>query len=84
MYFYGEERGSFRHPDRHNLDLRLEKFFTFGDNMRLGLLMDMFNVFNVDTVANVENRMESHRDPFQFPRDIVGAREFRFGVHFEF
>lgn len=83
LRFYGEEKGSFRYPNRHNLDLRLEKFFTMGE-MRIGVLMDMFNVFNVDTISSVETRIEPGRDPFGFTRRIVGAREFRFGIHFEF
>ncbi|NOR14589.1 MAG: hypothetical protein GQ544_02680 [Candidatus Aminicenantes bacterium] len=81
---YGEERGSFRYPEQANLDIRLEKFFTWGDRMRVGLIMDMFNVFNVDTVSNVETRIEPGRDPFGFPRGIVGPRTFRLGLHVEF
>jgi len=84
LRFYGEEKGSFRYPTQHNLDLRLEKFFTFGDGMRLGILMDMFNVLNADTITSVEERIEPGRDPFGFARGITGAREFRFGIHFEF
>lgn len=84
LRIYGEEKGSYRYPGQHNLDLRLEKFFTFGEQMRLGLLMDMFNVFNADTVTNVEDRIEAGRDPFGFVRGIRPPRTFRLGLRFEF
>ncbi len=84
LYVYGEEKGSFRYPSLANLDIRLEKFFTWGARMRVGLIMDMFNVFNSDTVSYVETRIERGRDPFGYPRGIVGPRTFRFGLHLEF
>ncbi|MGD9347254.1 MAG: TonB-dependent receptor [Candidatus Aminicenantes bacterium] len=85
--FYGEEKGSFRYPSLSNLDIRLEKFFTFGEKMRIGLLMDMYNVLNSDTVDYRETRIDPPdygRDPFGFARGIVGPRTFKFGLHFEF
>ncbi len=89
---YGEQAGSYRYPSQHNLDLRLEKFFTFGEKFRLGILMDMFNVFNSSTVTNVETRIEEDmeaqmdrgREDFGSVRGIRGTRTFRFGLHFEF
>jgi hypothetical protein len=89
---YGEEVGSFREPARHNLDMRLEKFFTFGERFRLGLLIDMFNVFNSNTPTSLETRIEQDletqldrgREDFQFVRGIRSPRTFRLGVHFEF
>jgi hypothetical protein len=84
LRIYGEEKGSFRYPSLTNLDIRLEKFFTWGERIRIGFLIDMFNVLNVDTVDSLETRIERGRDPFQYPRGIVNPRTFRLGVHFEF
>jgi len=47
-----EERGSRRYSDRKLLDLRLEKTFTFAEKYQVGLMMDIFNVFNADTVTD--------------------------------
>jgi hypothetical protein len=84
LYVYGEEKGSYRYPSLSNLDIRLEKFFTWGERMRVGFIMDMFNVFNVDTVDSRETRIEEGRDPFGYARGIVNPRTFRFGLHLEF
>jgi hypothetical protein len=84
LNFYGEEKGAFRKPAQHNLDMRLEKFFSFGEGFRLGLLIDMFNVFNFDTPTSFETRIEPGRKTFGFVRKIRSPRTFRLGVHFEF
>jgi hypothetical protein len=84
LRIYGEEKGAFREPAQHNLDMRLEKFFTLGVRFRLGLLIDMFNIFNADTPTSLETRIERGRDPFGFVRGIRSPRTFRLGLHFEF
>ncbi|MEA2004920.1 MAG: TonB-dependent receptor [Acidobacteriota bacterium] len=48
---YTEPHGSHRYSTRVNLDLRLEKTFILEDRYRLGLMMDIFNVFNSDTIT---------------------------------
>jgi hypothetical protein len=45
-----EARGSHHYPLQKNLDLRLEKTFTLAKKYRLGVMVDVFNVFNDDTV----------------------------------
>ena len=47
-----EQKGSRRYEDRMILDLRLEKTFKFADKFRLGLMMDIFNVFNDDSITS--------------------------------
>ncbi|NOR14844.1 MAG: hypothetical protein GQ544_03985 [Candidatus Aminicenantes bacterium] len=85
LRFYGEEKGSFRYPSQHNLDMRLEKFFTFGENFRLGLLMDMFNVLNSSTVDSIEDYVDPGQEfPWGYTWGIVPPRTFRLGLHFEF
>jgi len=84
LRFYAEEKGSFRYPSQHRLDLRLEKFFTFGKSMRLGLLMDMFNVLNASTVQEYETNVEPDAYEFEYVWGLVPPRTWRLGVHFEF
>jgi hypothetical protein len=55
---YTEAAGSRRYPDRTNLDLRIEKTFTIKEKYRLGFMIDIFNVFNVDTITSWGTRTE--------------------------
>jgi hypothetical protein len=50
--FFTEKRGSTHYPIRKILDLRLEKTFMLAEKFRLGLMLDVFNVFNDDTVTD--------------------------------
>jgi hypothetical protein len=85
LRFYGEEKGSFRYPSQSNLNIRLEKFFTFGESFRLGLLMYMFNVLNSSTVDSIEDYVDPGQEfPWGYVWGLVPPRTFRLGVHFEF
>ncbi len=46
-----EARGSNHYEMRKTLDLRLEKIFTLAANYRLGILVDVFNVFNDNSIS---------------------------------
>lgn len=83
LRFYAEEKGSFRYPSVHQLDLRLEKFFTLGKT-RFGLLMDMFNVLNASTVTEYETAYEPDAYEFGYVWGIMRPRTWKFGVQFEF
>jgi hypothetical protein len=84
LRFYGEEKGSLRYPSSLNLDLRLEKFFKFG-GLRTGVLMDMFNVFNNDTVTAYQvNLDQGSRYPFEYVQGLAAPRTFRLGFRLEF
>jgi len=50
--FFLEDRGSNHYPMDKSLDVRLEKIFTLAGKYRLGILFDVFNVFNTDTVTS--------------------------------
>jgi len=81
---FAEKRGSYRLPAMKNLNLRAEKYFQFGD-IRVGILLDIFNVFNWDTVA----WKETYYDPwseyqFGYVWDIQNPRAFKLGIRFEF
>jgi len=49
---FSEPMGSRRYENRAILDLRLEKTFKFADRFRLGLMMDVFNLFNDDSITS--------------------------------
>jgi len=55
--FYAEPRGSNHYPMTKNLDLRLEKVFTLAGKYRLGLMVDVFNVFNSNTLTSWGTRV---------------------------
>jgi hypothetical protein len=84
LRFYSEEKGSFRYPARHNLDIRLDKSFTFGNRFKFGLMMDMFNVLNGSTIRDYETSLEPGAYPFKYVWGLVPPRTWRFGVNFEF
>ncbi len=48
--FFVEPRGSHHYAMDNELDVRLEKVFTFANRYRLGLIFDVFNVFNTDVI----------------------------------
>jgi len=49
--FFTETRGANHYPMAKILDLRLEKIFTIAKKYRLGVMVDVFNVFNDDTIT---------------------------------
>ncbi len=84
VYIYGEERGSYRYPARHDLELRFEKFFQIG-KIRLGALMDVFNVLNSSTETDYETTVDPRSDfPFGYLWGIRSPRQWRLAFRFEF
>jgi hypothetical protein len=55
--FFTEPRGSNHYAMQKTLDLRLEKIFTIAKKYRLGVIADVFNVFNDDTVTGWGTRI---------------------------
>jgi len=55
--FNTESKGAQHYPMEKILDLRLEKIFTLAKKYRLGLMVDVFNVFNADTITNWGTRI---------------------------
>jgi outer membrane receptor protein involved in Fe transport len=71
-----DEAGSrYRYPSLTRLDLRIQKDFKFG-NFRVGLLADIFNVFNAGTITDVNDTAEQ----FNEIQDIMYPRRFRLGL----
>lgn len=76
---FAEPRGS-RLTDRdHLLDLRVEKTFAFRQNLRLGVMVDVFNVTNASTVTDMGNTTGVD---LGVPRQVRNPRIARFGARF--
>jgi hypothetical protein len=93
--FYTEPRGD-RHYDMQKiLDLRLEKVFTLQERYRLGVMVDVFNVFNANTITNWGTRigydwlLSDNPNYYQSTQGhnllgIVNPRQFRLGIRLMF
>jgi outer membrane receptor protein involved in Fe transport len=88
-----EPMGSRRYESRTNLDLRIEKTFMIAEKYRIGLMIDIFNVFNADTITNWGSRTEYdwYEDLSEYPASdghqvygLVNPRAIRLGVRFFF
>jgi hypothetical protein len=83
-YIYGDEKGHYRYPGMHNLDIRLEKFFKIGKT-RVSALADIFNVFNTNTITDYETQMNPASEyQFGYVWGIKSPRTFRLGFRFVF
>ncbi len=89
--FYTEPRGS-RHYDMQKiLDFRLEKIFTLAAKYRLGLMFDVFNLFNADTITSWGTRIGYDWNEGEYPSTdghelygIVNPRQIRLGIRLMF
>ncbi|NTV80974.1 MAG: hypothetical protein HGA24_06090, partial [Candidatus Aminicenantes bacterium] len=54
-----EPRGSNRYPMQNTVDIRLEKIITFAKKYQVGLLFDVFNLLNADTITSWGTRIGS-------------------------
>jgi hypothetical protein len=91
--FFAEPRGSHGYDMQKILDVRLEKIFTLGGKYRLGLIADVFNVFNANTITSWGTLVNS--DYFLTPetnpsadghaiQSILTPRQARLGIRFIF
>ncbi len=79
----GEPRGLRRFDFRHNLDLRVEKQFPFGDGMKIGLILDVFNVTNTNRVTSFRS-LKFDVPQFLQVSSIETPRILRIGLRFQF
>jgi hypothetical protein len=75
--------GDRRLPDWNVVDLRVEKAFTFADDMSLAVFGDVLNLTNSDTYENIGNRLGTAENfglptRFIFPRRLMLGAKFRF------
>ncbi len=94
--FNTEAAGSRHYPMAKSLDVRLEKIFTLASKYRLGLIFDVFNVFNDDTIDDWGTRigydwLTGPNDPGYSPstqgHDLLGLvlpRRARVGIRLIF
>ncbi len=91
--------GSEQYDDRSLLDLHLEKTFKLPKEVDLTLLVDVFNVFNSDTVLSVQERWGTYYYDYQDhpgnsewvpssgykqPTSVESPREIRLGARVSF
>ena len=82
-----EQIGSTVKDSQFRLDLRADKKFQLGGAWGdLGVVLDIFNVFNADTVSNIYTRVDVNTPGSQYgdPSGIVQPRIFRLGVRWIF
>ncbi len=80
----GVPRGTYRHDFRNKIDLRLEKQFPFGDNRRIGIIADVFNLTNINRTTAVQSLRYGLGDRFLVPATIEPPRIVRIGVRLQF
>jgi hypothetical protein len=70
--FNVEPAGTYHYPMAKSLDIRLEKVFTLASKYKLGLMFDIFNVFNNDSITSWGNRIGYDWNPLQWyaPEDV--------------
>jgi outer membrane receptor protein involved in Fe transport len=78
-----EPIGAQRFDTEKQLDLRAEKKFEIGGGRRLGVILDVFNVFNASTVTAVQ-QTRIDLPTFGRPGEIMLPRSLRLGARFEF
>ncbi len=77
---FTEPRGSRRLPALKNLDMRIEKVFKF-EKIRVGLILDVFNVFNTGVATSVYPYVGSS---FEDVLSMNMPRGYRAGIRFFF
>ena len=89
--FFAEPRGSNHYPMEKILSFRLEKIFTLAQKYRLGLMVDVFNVFNANTITSWGTRIGDDWIPGDTPstdgHSLLGIstpRQARVGVRLIF
>jgi hypothetical protein len=88
-----EPRGSRRRERDATLDLRFEKNFNFGGD-RLGVFMEILNVFNANTITTVQTRVpssaityapgETQDVLFEAPTAVVAPRQIQLAARWSF
>ncbi len=80
-------RNSLQTPKIVTLDLRVLKYFPFGESRRLDLVAEFFNLFNRANVAQINPVFGSNPTPtlaFRQPIEGIAARQIQFSLDFEF
>ena len=82
---FAETKGSLGLPNQFLLDFRLEKAFTLPNNIgRLGILIDLFNVFNANDATAAQSISSNDNYILGEPTAILSPRLIRLGIKFMF
>jgi outer membrane receptor protein involved in Fe transport len=81
-----QPRGSYDLPAVNEFQIRLDKDFPMGGARRLRLSMDVFNIFNSDTVLTLRNNSSqvTATTPWQQTLSVVRPRTVQLGARFQF
>jgi hypothetical protein len=89
-----EPRGSRRYPSDTSLDLRFDKSFNLGARDRIGVFVEVLNVFNADTITSVLTRVpttsltiapgQTADVAFEAPGAIVPPRQIQLAARWSF
>jgi outer membrane receptor protein involved in Fe transport len=81
-----EPRGAYTLPSVNDFQVRVDKDFTFVSNQRLRLSLDVFNIFNSDTVLTLRNNSSqvTATTPWAQTLSIVRPRTVQLGVRYQF
>ncbi|OGD22458.1 MAG: hypothetical protein A2W03_02525 [Candidatus Aminicenantes bacterium RBG_16_63_16] len=89
--FLAEPRGANHYKMTNLLDLRLEKIFTLQSRYRLGVIFDVFNLFNDSTITSWGTRIGYDWTPGDYPSSdghevlsLPNARQARVGIRLIF
>jgi hypothetical protein len=89
--FFAEPRGTNHYPILNILDLRLEKVFVLEKKYRLGVIFDVFNALNANTVREWGTRIGYDWVPGDYPStnghelySIASPRQARVGIRLIF
>jgi len=81
-----EPRGSYSLAAVNDFQVRLDKDVRISANQRLRLSVDLFNIFNSDTVLTLRNNSSqvTATTPWAQTLSIVRPRTMQFGVRYQF
>ncbi|HEY6442632.1 MAG TPA: TonB-dependent receptor [Candidatus Acidoferrales bacterium] len=83
----GLGRNSLRTPAIVTMDLRVLKYFPFGESKHLDLVAESFNLLNRANIGEINSVFGSSLSPlavFGQPTEGLGARQIEFSLDFEF
>jgi len=77
-------RNAFTSPSFVNLDMRFAKRFNLSERANVQVLFELFNLFNRQNPAAVENTITNANLSFGALKQVLPGREGQIGVRFEF
>ena len=78
---------SLRGSNTYNLDTRISKYFTWGNNKSLGVFAELYDITNRANFGNyyVGNaRATNFRQPFSLQLGLPTSRQLQLGARFSF